>query len=470
MDTIPLAIPKAGPEPLPELAEFVAPLAPLFQRSQSRESLERYVTGLLTDLPHKNCQTIAAAVANTSTERLQHLLTDADWDAQAMDELRVRRLTAHSPAGGALVLDDTGLPKQGKRSVGVARQYSGTLGKIGNCQVLVSAEYVTPPLNASQSAHWPVAGRLYLPERWTQDPERRREARIPDEVTFQTKPELALTLIDQARHWEVPFTVVVTDAGYGDNPNFLAGLEARQLAYVCGVESNFGVRLPAEIEQAAAQPRPTRGRPRLPRPAPLHTAAELTASLPESAWRTVIWREGRKGHLRKQFAALRVHWATGSPEVGAGRSIQHGRVRTGPEGWLLAERPLPGQDDKPKWYLSNLPPETPLRRLAELAHCRWSIEQLYEEAKGECGLDDYQGRLWDGFHRHVALVMLTYSFLAQQRLAAPAAGTFPPRATTEPPGTPPQGAHCPPPGPRPMVGDLRLDRELSPTSQLTRQY
>src|SRR5918993_4750735 len=139
---IPYAVPKASSDPLPEIAEFLMPLAPLFRRSQSRHSLERYLTGLLTDLERKNCDTIAAAVAGTSTERLQHLLTDAAWEPQALDQQRVAALVAQSPPHGLLVLDDTGLPKQGRSSVGVARQYSGTLGKVANCQVVVSAHYV----------------------------------------------------------------------------------------------------------------------------------------------------------------------------------------------------------------------------------------------------------------------------------------------------------------------------------------
>src|SRR3954454_10903000 len=139
---IPVAVPKAGPAPLPALAAYLAPFAPLFRRAQSRQSLERYVTGLLTDLPRKNCDTIAAAVAGTSTERLQHLLSDAAWEPQALDQQRVTALIAQSPSQGILVLDDTGLPKQGRSSVGVARQYSGTLGKVPNCQVVVSAHYV----------------------------------------------------------------------------------------------------------------------------------------------------------------------------------------------------------------------------------------------------------------------------------------------------------------------------------------
>src|SRR5712691_1232716 len=148
-------VPKASPDPLPELATFLAPFAPHFRRSQSRESLERYVTGLLTDLPRKNCDTIAAALAGTSTERLQHLLTDAEWDPLALDEARVRGLVETSPPDGVLVLDDTGLAKQGKHSVGLSRQYSGTLGKIGNCQIVVSAEYMGGSAAESAPLHWP---------------------------------------------------------------------------------------------------------------------------------------------------------------------------------------------------------------------------------------------------------------------------------------------------------------------------
>jgi SRSO17 transposase len=173
MDTSPL--PKASPDALPEVAAYLAPFASLFHRP-SQHSLERYITGLLTDLPRKNCDTIAAAVAGTSTERLQHLLTDATWDSLALDQARVQQLVAQSPAEGILVLDDTGLPKQGTASVGVARQYSGTLGKIGNCQILVSAEYVEDEPASSTPLHWPVSAQLYLPELWAADPARRARA------------------------------------------------------------------------------------------------------------------------------------------------------------------------------------------------------------------------------------------------------------------------------------------------------
>ena len=157
-------VPKASPETLPELATSLGPFAPLLRRSTSRESVERYLTGLLTDLPRKTCDTIAAAVAGTSTERFQHLLTDATWEPQALDQQRVQTLVAQSPPHGLLVLDDTGLPKQGRGSVGVARQYAGTLGKVANCQVVVSTHYVADEPTSPAPIHWPLTAQLYLPE------------------------------------------------------------------------------------------------------------------------------------------------------------------------------------------------------------------------------------------------------------------------------------------------------------------
>ncbi len=415
---IPDAVPKASPDPLPEISSFLEPFAPLFRRSQSRRSLERYITGLLTDLDRKNCDTIAAALAGTSTERLQHLLTDADWDSLELDGARVRSLSAKSPEGGVLVIDDTSFPKQGKASVGVARQYCGALGKRANCQVVVSAEYVAEEPESSRPLHWPVSGRLYLPEGWATDRERREISHVPQEISFWSKPHIALSLLDLSREWEVPFEMVVADSGYGKYPSFLGGLEERELPYVCGVESTFGVRLPEEVvaaKEAGAPPYKGRGQPPKERPAPLYTAKELIGSLPDEAWRTVAWREGTKGTLSKRMVALRVNRATGSSR----HSTNHERVVTAAEGWLIAERPLrrsageeqPGEEEELKYYYSSLGADESLERLAALAKSRWAIEQFYEDAKGECGLGDFQGRRWDGFHRHLALVMVAYSFL-----------------------------------------------------------
>ena len=284
------------------------------------------------------------------------------------------------------------------------------------------------------------------------DQERRERTRVPAQSGQQTKPEIALSLLDRAQEWGVPIQTVVVDAGYGDNPHFVAGLDDRQVPYVCAVQSTFGVRLPEEV-RAAAQEIPTyggRGQPRKPRPAPLYSVKELIEAQPEEAWQTIEWREGTKGTMQAQVLAMRVHWATGSQL----HSTSHSRVHTGPQGWLLAERPVsvptsqepstdepvsPADTSKPevtreqeapeiKYWFSSLPPETSIARLITLAHARWVIEQFYEDAKQECGFDHYQGRSWSGLHRHLALVMLAYSFLMLYRLTLPlpAGEAFPP--------------------------------------------
>lgn len=453
-----LILPKGSPDPLPELAAYLEPFAPLFRRATSRRSLERYVTGLLTELPRKNGETIAQAIANTSLEQLQHLLTDAAWDPLALDEQRVRYLVKRSPANGVLVLDDTGLPKQGKASVGVQHPYSGTLGKQGTCQIIVSAQYMVDDSTTSQPLHWPISARLYLPKVWTEDPARCQRCHVPEGISFASKPDLAVQLLDRAVDWGVPFETVVTDAGYGI-PSFLRALDERGLRYVCAVTSDFGVRLLDEMREAASTqaqtPARKRGQPKKPRPAPRHDAQAVTQAQPEEAWQTVVWREGSQGPLRKQFLALRVHAGTGC----ACHSETHGRSWTGPEGWLIGEHPLPGEEGEPKWFFSSLPADTPLSRLVELAHLRWPIEQFYEDAKGECGLDHFQGRGWDGLHRHLAMVMLAYTFLLLQSFgheaaAAPDSGAaFPPSTTDQSTRLPSAGA-----GPALPRSSLMVDR------------
>jgi len=262
---------------------------------------------------------------------------------------------------GGWVVDDTGFPKQGKASLGVERQYSGTLGKVGNCQVAVTCCYSDP------QATWPVAVRLYLPKTWAYDPQRRQQTRVPEDIPFLTQPEIALTLLDQARAWGVPHRGVVADADYGDNPNFWAGLEARQEPYVVAVTSR------------------------------LWRADELLQTVPRWQWRTIRWRQGTKGWWRKKFVAVRC-W----------RVTSDGQHHVG---WLVGERATRGQPEERNYCWSNLPTETMREELASLAHRRQAIEPLHEEAKGELGWDQDQGRLWPGFHRHAVTVMLAYSFL-----------------------------------------------------------
>jgi SRSO17 transposase len=364
----------ASPAELPELQEFLASVGVRFRRPEGQAALERYTTGLLTALPNKNCDTIAQAVPGTSEQRLQECLTNMSWDEEDLNRQRVQKMITEASTGqGVLVFDDTGFPKQGKASVGVERPYSGTLGKVGNCQVAVTCCYSDP------QGTWPVAVRLYLPKSWAYDPERRRQARVPVEVPFQTKPEIALVLLDQARAWEVPPSCVVADADYGDNPNFLAGLEARQGPYVVAVRPDVQVSIGSK-----AMP-------------PVWRTDQLLHTVPRWQWRTVRRRQGTQGWLRKKFVAVR------------GWRVTSGGQRH--EGWLVGERATRGQPEERQFYWSNLPAETTLAELAGYAHRRHAIAQFHEEAKGELGWDHYQGRLWSGFHRHTVAVMLASSFL-----------------------------------------------------------
>lgn len=285
--------------------------------------------------------------------------------------------------------------------MGVAAQYCGVLGKRANGQVAVTTTYCDPVFS------WPVDGKIYLPREWVDDAARRTRAHVPSPVPFQTKPEIALALIDQARQSGVPFDLVVADGGYGDNPTFLDGLGERRLHGVVGVHRDFGVRLPAEVAEAAARPLPPRrtgGRPRTrPHPeqvAPLRRADAVLAAPPEEAWHAISWRQGSAGPLAKRFLALRAHRAVGD--------------QTGPQGWLIGERPLVGESGEEKLYWSDLAEDVPLARLAELAHRRPSVERGYEDGKGLTGLGEYAARTWESFHRHLTLEFLALSWLVLQ--------------------------------------------------------
>lgn len=367
-------LPQAPRAPLPEIEDFLAPFHVQFRQRQGTENLERYVTGLLNEHPNKNCETLASVVPGTHPQRLHNLLTDLAWDDANLNRQRVARLLELKTEGDAVLLfDDTGFGKKGRHSVGVARQYSGTFGKVSNCQVTVNCYYAEPHLA------WPVATRLYLPRAWTEDPERRQQAHVPQNITFQTKAEIALALLDEAKTLGIPHRAVVTDADYGDNPNFLNGLESRDERYVVAVRADFTV---------------ARGRTN---GYPTRRVDALLKSEPARAWQTLHWREGTEGPLRAKFIARRCYRVDGD-------GTRH-------LGWLIGQRPARGQSGSWKYFWSNFSARTPLIRLVEYAHRRHWIEQYHEEAKTELGWDQYQGRRWDGFHRHAVLVMLTYSLL-----------------------------------------------------------
>ena len=434
----------ASPAELPELQEFWGAFQVRFRRPEGVEALERYVTGLLTELPNKNCDTIAQAVPGTTGQRLQEFLTNMQWDEADLNRQRVTKMRAEATLGdGVLVLDDTGFSKQGKASVGVARQYSGTLGKVGNCQIAVTCCYADP------QASWPVAVRLYIPKSWADDRERRRKARLPDDISFQTKSEMALALLDEARAWGVPHRCVVADADYGDNPNFLAGLEARQVPYVVAVRVDFRVSAGRAVTR------------------PVQRADQGLYTLPRWQWRTIRWRRGTKGWLRKKFVAVRC-W----------RVTSDGRRHVG---WLLGERTTRGQPEERKYDWSNLPAAAALEELAGYAHRRYAVEQFHEEAKGELGWDQYQGRLWPGFHRHAVMVMLAYSFLVwlelrqrgRQRRRGRPRDPFSPSpgsATARLAGRPPGGRSLAQTPSRPVVGVYRSVHRTVLTTDLTKQY
>jgi SRSO17 transposase len=328
-----MAVLKAGPQALPDLASFLRPFGALVVRAESRQSIEpaprplaeRYATGLLSDLKRKTASDIGRAIAGTGSQRLQELLTRTSWDPGEMDRLRIRHMLQYASVGqGVQILDDTGFAKKGAHSVRVARQpaqdvrpgYSGTLGRVDNCQVVVTSHYVDPGPRVPEDKvfDWPMTGELYVPEAWASDAARCEKAQIPQAVGFQTKGQIALDLIDHGRRAGVATQAVVADAGYGDQPA-LYGLQKRGLPYVVGVISTLTFRRAEAVESDPGDdpPPPYRGlgRPRkapsLEKRIPAEQAARLLASLPPRAWKRVAWREGPRGSLVKEFARLRVY-------------------------------------------------------------------------------------------------------------------------------------------------------------------
>lgn len=408
-----MVVPKAGPRPLKDLAAFLEPFGELVVRSESREALERYATGLLSDVSRKTASEIGRSLPNTNGQRLQEFLTRTSWEFRQMDRQRITGMLKQASVGdGVLIVDDTGLPKKGRHSVGVVRQYSGTLGRVDNCQVVVSTHYVDGVFD------WPLSARVYLPKEWAQDPARRQKAQVPDNIPMRTKGQIALELIDEAEQAGLSPRAVVADSGYGDQPPFLDGLEIRELAYVVGVSVATRFRLTEQVQadpgEAPAPAYQGTGRPRkapsLEQRIPSQRAGAILEALPEDAWTRVAWREATQGALVKEATRVRVY-------------------RTGPRGkhiptagWLVGERPLPGHSGERKFYFMWGLDQEDLQELMGLAHVRWVIERFYQDAKGQLGLEDYEGRLWPGLHRHLALVMLAHCYLTLRQSYGPQEG------------------------------------------------
>ena len=380
------------------LEQFLGDLLEPLGRSERRQGSAVYVRGLLLDGERKSIEPMAARLPEGNVQALQQLIGQSPWPWAPVWERLARRMTAELAPDPVWVLDDTGFPKQGRHSVGVERQYSGTLGKTANCQVAVSLHQVGP--EESTILGW----RLYLPESWIQNAERRAEAGIPEAVGFRTKWQLALELIDQALAWGLRGRVVLADTAYGEVTEFREGLEARGRPYVVGVPSPLGVwTQPPRVHQLKAR---GRGRP----PSVYHYGEQRPPSVREVAekargWKQVRWREGTKGWLESRFYACRVQPSHGFK---AGRP-PHKEV------WLLVEWPR-AEKEPTKYFLCDLPVPYPLRRLVRIAKGRWKIEQDYQQLKEELGLDHYEGRSWTGWHHHVTLVMLAHAFLTLEKL------------------------------------------------------
>jgi len=337
-------------------------------------------------------------------QSLHHLVADAPWDDEAvLRQVRAYAIAAMKQQGPiqAWIIDDPGFPKRGKHSVGVVRQYCGQLGKQDNGRVAVSLSV------SNRTSSLPIAWRLYLPEVWANDSQRRKKTGIPEEVQFQTKPTIALQQIQQAVEEGVSPAPVLADAAYGNDSKFREGIRELGLSYVVGVQSSMTVWKPGEgplpKKEWKGQGRPSRLLQRDAKHAP-QSVQQVALSLPVASWKTILWREGTSKPLRSRFAAVRVRPA----------HRDYWRAEPHPEEWLLIEWPQ-GEQQPTKYWLSSLPPETRLTTLVATAKRRWIVERDYLELKQELGLGHFEGRGWRGFHHHGTLCIAAYGFLMAER-------------------------------------------------------
>jgi SRSO17 transposase len=383
------------------LAAYVADVASGLVRSEQREYAQQYARGLIADGARKSLEPMVARMGGGTVqyEGLQNFLADSPWDPGVIDRAVAERVcSVIEPA--AWVLDDTGIVKDGKRSPGVKRQYSGTLGKIGNCQIAVSLHAVSPKGTV------PLGFRLYLPEDWCADPERRKKAKIPADIEFQTKPALGAELVARAAGWRIRRAPVLGDQAYGNDAKLRTRLHADGLDYVLSVGAECDVFEPDTVFAVPPRKPGSRGPgPSLPRADREPRSIEaLVAGLDPNAWQTVAFRDTDGAQQRSRFALVRVIAA--HPVT---------RDRHDPrEEWLIAEWPE-GHEQPSDYWISNLPAASEPEQLARLARLRWMIELDYKQLKGELGLDHYEGRSYLGFHHHCTLVTAAHGFLTLER-------------------------------------------------------
>jgi SRSO17 transposase len=392
------------------LVEFSGEMLESMARKDQRRWGEVYLRGLMLDGKRKSIEPMAARLADGDEQCLQQFVNQSPWDEVPVRRALARRMSRElAPEGW--VIDDTGFPKFGKMSVGVARQYSGALGKVGNCQIGVS-------VNAcSDEASCPLDWRLFIPEEWDEEGEfnqgRRAKAKLPEDVHHVEKWRLALEMIDELIGWGIVPPVILADGAYGDNTEFRSGLEDRGLSYVLDVK---GTTSAYGEEVKPTQPPKPEGRGRPPglryREDPSSLKALALAAGKKTAV-TVIWREGTRGKMTSRFLALRVR-----PANIHLRRAAHKAGEELPVGWLICEWPANAAEPV-KYWLSNLPAQTPLTELVRLAKMRWRIEHDYRELKDALGLDHFEGRTYRGWTHHVTLVSVAHAFLTLERRRRP---------------------------------------------------
>ena len=388
---------------MPELQAWLSPFLEKLGHKARRKMCPLYVAGLIGPGDRKSVQPMAERLAPGDYDQLHHFIADGVWDGAPLEtELLVQADRLVGGSGAVLVIDDTALPKKGDRSVGVAAQYASALGKTANCQTLVSLTLARAEVPVM------VGLRLFLPESWTGDPMRLKQAGVPaDYSDARSKPEIALVEIDRVIAAGVRFDCVVADAGYGLSAPFRQGLTARGLNWAAGIPGRQKV-YPADVRLIF--PVAGRGRPRQ-RHIPDILSRPAEEMLTTARWQSVRWRQGTKGALKARFAVIRVRVADGPPQRIGTKGQQH---LPGEEVWLIGERRTSGET---KYYLANLPREMKLRQLTAIVKARWICEQAHQQVKEELGLDHFEGRSWQGLHRHALMTMIAYAFLQHRRLA-----------------------------------------------------
>ena len=386
-----------------ELGRWLEPFLERLGHEARRRMCPLYVAGLIGPGDRKSVAPMAERFALGDYDRLHHFIAAGVWDAAPLEtELLVQADKLVGGRDAVLVIDDTAMPKKGEHSVGVAPQYASALGKTANCQTLVSLTLARGEVPVT------VALRLFLPESWTNDPGRLKQAGVPIALrTARTKPQIALAEIDRLIAGGVRFGCVLADAGYGQSAPFRQELTRRNLTWAVGIPRHLKA-YPVGVQ--LIWPVARRGRPRQRSiPDVLSVAAE--DMLADAKWRTITWRTGTKGKLKARFAAVRVRTADGPPQRIKDKGQQH---LPGEEAWLIGEQRASGEK---KYYLANLAAGTDLRTLAATIKARWVCEQAHQQMKEELGLDHFEGRSWQGLHRHALMTMIAYAFLQHRRFA-----------------------------------------------------